>query len=104
MSITKKRPKKFDFDKIIMYYYSRLRLKETNMSQEKTHYYFTQDSETGSLIDRFHSLEEAKEAIRTYIKEDKEDPSINYIPGFYEIREKNLIDGTFKIYTEEECE
>lgn len=43
----------------------------------------TQDRETGTIIDEFNTLQEARLAVEDYEQEDKDDG--NYTPNFYEI-------------------
>ncbi|MFM1525255.1 MULTISPECIES: hypothetical protein [Helcococcus] len=48
-----------------------------------TYKYITRDRECGNIIDGFNTLEEAKEAINQYEKEDKKDGIFE--SDFYEI-------------------
>lgn len=45
--------------------------------------YITRDKEAGNIIDEFATLEEAREALKGYVEEDKKDNT--YTPDFYEI-------------------
>lgn len=45
--------------------------------------YTTQDHETGTVIDEFNTIEEAREALGKYVQEDREEG--NYTPRYYEI-------------------
>lgn len=49
--------------------------------------YIIQDREAGNLIDGFATLEEAREAVARYEREDQENG--NYEEGFYEIAERD---------------
>lgn len=44
---------------------------------------WTADKETGSFIERFSSIEDAREAIKGYEEEDKKDGV--YAPDFYDV-------------------
>lgn len=51
--------------------------------------FYTQDSETGAIIDKFGTFEEALEAIKEYNETDKEEGT--YTPDFYEIKHGTML-------------
>jgi len=51
--------------------------------------FYTQDSETGAIIDQFDTFEEALEAIKEYNETDKEEGT--YTPDFYEVKHGTML-------------